>query len=62
VLHTITEGVAGPISLAINPVSGDTFVGNFGISSVTVYARDGTSVLRTISQGVSAPRALAFGP
>jgi DNA-binding beta-propeller fold protein YncE len=40
--------------------SGNLYVANAGDNDVTVYAPGSTSVLRTISQGVSVPDALGF--
>ena len=37
------------------------YVLNLGNSTVTVYAKNGTKVLRTISQGMHNPNALLFG-
>ena len=57
-LKCYSEGLRGsyPETLALGDE--DLFVANGGNSTVTVYAADGTSLLRTISQGISAPRAL----
>ena len=58
-LRTIHSGIERPKALAFDAV-GDLFVAD--TANVTVYAPGTTSVLRTISKGVSAPVALGFGP
>ncbi|MBV8067269.1 MAG: SMP-30/gluconolactonase/LRE family protein [Candidatus Eremiobacteraeota bacterium] len=42
--------------------SQNLYVANYTANAVTVYAPGSTNVLRTISQGISEPDALAFGP
>jgi DNA-binding beta-propeller fold protein YncE len=70
VLRTISQGVYQPQALAFD-VGGNLYVANYGCfsgpscsptvpSTVTVYAPGSTSVLRTISQGVNTPAALAI--
>jgi sugar lactone lactonase YvrE len=70
VLRTIKKGVALPTALAFD-ASDNLYVGNQGCgpsscsgykpSTVTVYARGSTRLLRTISHGVLGPAAIAFG-
>ncbi len=69
VLRTISQGIYVPTALAFDG-SGKLYVANYGCESsscspsvpfaVTVYPAGKTSLLRTIYQGVSYPRALAF--
>ena len=58
---TIFKGIDIPQGLALDG-SGNLYVANYATSSVTVYAAGSTKVLQTISNGVSYPQALAFGP
>ena len=48
-----------PTAIAVNH-EGNLFVANYQANTITVYAHGGTSVLRTITQGLDGPRALAF--
>ena len=69
VLRTISQGIVDPSALAFDG-SGNLYVANLGCttpsclgsvqSTVTVYAPGETSVLRTITEGISFPEALAF--
>ncbi len=71
VLRTISKGVIYPAALTFDG-SGNLYVGNDGCgssscspsipSTVSIYAPGSTSVLHTISTGVSFPNSLAFGP
>jgi|HubBroStandDraft_4_1064222.scaffolds.fasta_scaffold00006_167 hypothetical protein len=54
------SAAAGPASLPAT--SRKLYVANAAGNTVTVYAPPKTGLKRTISQGVSAPFALAFGP
>lgn len=71
VLRTISKGVIYPAALTFDG-SGDLYVGNDGCTSsscspsvpstISIYASGSTSVLHTISTGVSFPNSMAFGP
>jgi serine/threonine-protein kinase len=59
-LKTITySGVDVPFSLAVDP-SGDLFVGNYAVNTVTDYPPNATSPSETIHRGVSSPASLAI--
>jgi hypothetical protein len=60
--RTITNGVAGPESIAVDP-QGNLYVGNANsttnhIGTISVYAPGGSSPSRTISNGVTSPIAI----
>jgi DNA-binding beta-propeller fold protein YncE len=64
-VRTITNGINGADSLAIDP-RGYLYVANrCGCGekqdSITVYSPDGSRLLRTITQGVIGPSAIAIG-
>jgi len=42
--------------------AGNLYASNYTTDTVTVYPPGGSSLLRTISKGISAPGHLAFGP
>jgi hypothetical protein len=58
---SITQSVNQPVALALDG-SGDLFVANAGSNTVTEYAADSHSLIRTISAGVKGPTALAISP
>jgi DNA-binding beta-propeller fold protein YncE len=54
VLRTIFQKMLDPDALAFDSF-GNLYVANVGFNTATVYASGGTSLLRTISEGVSGP-------
>jgi|SRR5579863_995522 len=63
--HTITKGILSPNAITADP-AGNVYVSNLPVAggkdfSVTVYNARG-SLLRTITDGVKVPTALAIGP
>jgi hypothetical protein len=68
-METISNGIHNPGALAFDG-SGNLYVanengacgGNSRYGTITVYAPGSTSAFLTISQGISGPLALAFGP
>ena len=50
-----------PYSLAFHGHD-DLYVANLSANTVTLYARNRASVRRTISEGLTEPNALRFGP
>ncbi|MGA8533435.1 MAG: hypothetical protein WB615_04950 [Candidatus Tumulicola sp.] len=64
-VRMITDGINGPDSLAVDR-DGYLYVANWcgcgeKEDSITVYSPDGSRLLRTISQGVQGPTAIAIG-
>jgi hypothetical protein len=62
--HNITKGIASPNAIAVDP-SGNIYVSNIPAAKgkqfgITVYSARG-SLLRTITNGVRVPTALAIG-
>ena len=57
-LSSITSGISGPSAFAFDRF-GTFYVSNKGANTVTLYHPGSTSLLRTISNGISKPQALA---
>jgi YVTN family beta-propeller protein len=57
---TGTQQSRAASSTSLPAAQQNLYVANSGNNTVTVYAAGGTSVLRTISEGIAAPIALAF--
>lgn len=58
-VRTVTDGLGGPISVAVDG-SGQLYVSNFTINTVTVYDGRGKSLVRTITRNLLRPSRLAF--
>jgi DNA-binding beta-propeller fold protein YncE len=57
----ITNGIDEPDAVMIG-TSGKAIVANNGHSTLTIYAANGNSLLKTITQGIHRPVAAALGP
>ena len=57
----ISNGISYPLSLVFD-ASDDLYVANSAANSVTEYAKGSPKVIRTITNHISAPAALALGP
>jgi hypothetical protein len=53
-LRTITKGIQAPYGMAVD-ASGNLYVTNYGVNTVTVYAPNKSTPTRTISNGVDGP-------
>ena len=59
-VRRIAAGISGPSAMVFDDQD-NLYVSNRGNNTVTVYAPGQTSVLRTITDGISGPTALAIG-
>jgi YVTN family beta-propeller protein len=57
----ITQGIVDPAAMSVGS-SGYLFVANPDSNTVQVYAPGSKKVHQTISQGISYPLGVAFGP